>query len=273
MNKFLLFLFFSCFAIFAAADNIDFSEYFKGKSGCFVLFDAKANQLTTQYNYLRCEEQIPPDSTFKIPLSLMAFDQKLITNKTVFQWDKKDRAIPAWNQDQTPQSWLSNSTVWVSQELTAKLGAEKIKDYLHEFNYGNQDFSGNPGMNDGLMNAWRDSSLKISADEQVDFLKLLVTDKLPVSVAAMKNTKANMYLETSPKGWKLYGKTGSGIHGLASDSQQPQDGWFVGYVEKAGKTYVFVLNFTDLEKPDSTESGGVRAKQLAMTLLGKLGVF
>lgn len=95
--------------------------------------------------------------------------------------------------------------------FNATVGYEKINHYLKAFHYGNEDFSGDPGKNNGLERAWLGSSLKISADQQVRFLTLLISNKLPVSQNAMISTKNNMYLETTPNGWRLYGKTGSVI--------------------------------------------------------------
>ncbi|MES2218287.1 MAG: penicillin-binding transpeptidase domain-containing protein [Pseudomonadota bacterium] len=266
MKKLFSILFSFLIAPVSVANTVDFSKYFNEKSGCFILFDVTNNKLITKYNPARCKEQIPPASTFKLPLSVMAFDQKLIKQDTVFKWDGKTRSFSLWNQDQSPQTWLKNSVVWVSQVLTPKIGLDKINYYLKQFNYGNQDFSG------GLSHAWLHTSLKISADEQLNFLKRMLMEQLPVSPAAMADTKANMYLETSPKGWKLYGKTGTGsyVHDTTNYLQVNEDAWFVGYVQKASKAYVFVLNYSDLEEPNT---GGRRAKGIAKDLLQELGLY
>lgn len=257
---------FISFSVFA--DSINWPQYFQGKSACFILFDLTKNQLVTQYNPSRCDERIAPDSTFKIALSLMAFDQNLIDQKTVFKWDGKNKGFLSWNQNQTPQTWFKNSAVWVSQQLTPKLGMEKINNYLQIFNYGNHDFSGDPGENNGLFHAWLSSSLKLSANEQLAFLQALYENKLAVSEPALLNTKNNMYLETSPSGWKLYGKTGSGItkNGLP-------EGWFVGYVEKDNQKYEFVLNFTALKPSTSAAGAGIQAKELVKNLLSKMSIY
>lgn len=240
------------------ATSFSICDYFAGKSGCFLLYDGNQNNLLTQYNPARCAERLSPNSTFKIPLSLMAFDQKLINQKSVFKWDHKDKGVEPpqnWNQNQTPYTWLKNSVVWVSQDLAAKLGENKIKNYLIKFNYGNQ--------NNSLPNFWLDSSLTISADEQLAFMKALLANKFPISKEAMLNTKENMYLETSPQGWKLYGKTGTG----------KSQGWFVGFIEKANQVYIFVLNFSDLQDPKTSEGAGPRAKEITKTLLAKMNLF
>jgi len=74
--------------------------------------------MVAEYNSKRCGQRIPPDSTFKIALSLMAFNQNIINQQTVFLWDGKDKGRTEWNQNQIPQSWMQNSTVWVSRTLT-----------------------------------------------------------------------------------------------------------------------------------------------------------
>lgn len=258
----------------AFASSLSICDYFTGKTGCFLLYNVNQDMLLTQYNPTRCAVRISPNSTFKIPLALMAFDQKLISQKSIFKWDNKDKGRAAWNQDQTPISWLGNSVVWVSQDLAAKLGEDKIKTYLMKFNYGNQDFSGDPGKHNGLNKAWLDSSLSISADEQLVFLKKLIANMLPVSQEAMQNTKQNMYLETSAQGWKLYGKTGSGKPRAVAGTASPlQEGWFVGFIEKQNQMYIFVLNFADLQDPKVSDSAGPRAKEIVKGLLTKMNLF
>jgi beta-lactamase class D OXA-1 len=247
------------------ANTSNLSQYFTEKTGCFILYNSSQNTLVTKYNAEQCKKQIAPQSTFKIPLSLMAFDQSLITQKTVFKWDGEDRGKPQWNwnHNQTPKTWLSNSVVWVSQEITPKLGMKKIKHYLSAFNYGNENFSGDAGKNNGLEKAWLNSSLKISGDEQLSFLKNFAAGKLPLSPAALNNTKQNMYLETSPEGWKLYGKTGTGV--------TPTIGWFVGFIEKSGKTYIFVTNLT--EQGEDVQVSGIKAKEITKQILTAMGIF
>lgn len=245
------------------ASTPDVSSYFTGKTGCFILYNLNQNALTTEYNSEQCKKQIPPQSTFKIPLSLMAFDQNLITQDTVFKWDGEDRGRTQWKHDQTPKTWLSNSVVWVSQEITPKLGMKKIKHYLKVFQYGNEDFSGDRGKDNGLERAWLNSSLKISADGQLSFLKNFATGKLAVNPGAVNHTKENMYLETSANGWKLYGKTGSNI--------TPAIGWFMGFVEKSGQTYIFVTNITG--QGENAEISGIKAKEITQKILTAMGLF
>ncbi|KTD22360.1 penicillin-binding transpeptidase domain-containing protein [Legionella londiniensis] len=242
-----------------SAQTIDsyMADKFKEYDVCFILYSLNQNKILLHHNpNERCKQRIAPDSTFKIALSLMAFDQKVITRQTVFLWDGKQRELPAWNQNQNPRSWLENSAVWVSQEITPKLGLANIKQYLADFNYGNQDFTGDPGLNNGLSRAWLSSSLKISANEQLEFIKNMLTGKLPVSNQALINTEQNMYLGRIKNGAALFGKTGSGIHkaDLTTDDHTLRDGWFIGFIENGTQKYIFVGNLTDKYPPHKEQN-------------------
>lgn len=207
------------------------------------------NKIVSEYNpNNRCHERISPDSTFKVALSLMAFDQGIIKKDTVFKWNGVKGLIPEHDQNQSPLTWIKYSVVWVSQQLTPKLGKARIQHYLADFNYGNQDFSGDPETKNGLTQAWLSSSLKISATEQLELLKSLFNETLPVSKFAMAQTKNNLYLGKLDNGADYFGKTGSGRHGRNAKeaSQSPlRDGWFIGYVEQGNQRYIFVSNLTD----------------------------
>jgi beta-lactamase class D/beta-lactamase class D OXA-1 len=258
MNKLFTFILISV-SMSAVANPIskqEYSDLLNKYNACFILYSVNENKIISQYNpHNYCKERISPDSTFKIPLSLIAFDQRLINQKTVFKWDGIKRDLPDWNQDLTPQTWLKFSSVWVSQLLTPQIGFARITHYLAGFNYGNQDFSGDPGAHNGLTFAWLGSSLKISGFEQLSFLKGMLNKELPVSNDAIEQTKANMYLGTLDNGAKYYGKTGSGRHGRNERLTNPsklRDGWFVGFIEHGTQKYIFVSNLTD-KVPASTD--------------------
>ena len=261
------------------AKPVAYDKIFADFDACFLLYSVNKNKIVTQYNPKnRCAKQIAPNSTFKIPLSLMAFDQKIITESTVFIWDGKDTGMAAWkhNQNQTPQTWIQNSVLWVSQQITPKLGVTKIKDYLKKFNYGNQDFSGDVGKNNGLTNAWLSSSLKISALEQLKFLQRMDKGELPVSSDAVYHTELNMSQDRDKKlfdMWNTDGKTGSGerIVKVKNVEGKIRHGWFVGYLKHSGTTYIFVTNITDKVpvKLSDTKYGGPIAKAATIEIINQ----
>lgn len=251
----------------------EYSKLFKNYNGCFILYNLNEHKIISEYNPKnRCNERIAPDSTFKIALSLMAFNQGVINQNTVFKWDGKKGGLPEHEHDQTPNSWLKYSVVWVSQKITPQLGYARIKQYLADFNYGNQDFSGDPGKNNGLTYAWLSSSLKISAEEQLNFLKAMLSNKLPVTNETVANTKKNLYQGKLDNGADYYGKTGSGLHGRNDRETNPsklRDGWFIGFIEDGAQRYIFVSNLSDETAPASTDKlySGQIQKSITIKLL------
>lgn len=253
-----------CTDLHAAAPQLD--RHFAGKQGCFVLYDLGARKVIVRSSEEHCAERYVACSTFKIPLALMAYDKGVLKDEnTMLKWDGKDHGIASWNRDHTAATWMRESVVWFSQRLTPKLGERTIKAYLKEFDYGNQDMSA------GLTDAWLKNpgqpALKISADEQVRFLTRMWTGQLAVSERALELTKRLTYLESSPRGAILHGKTGS------NRPEGVQLGWFVGHLSSAGREYVFALNFTRQVPASERELGGPVAKAMAREILTEMGLF
>jgi beta-lactamase class D len=263
--------------IYAKTITKDYSHLFKNYDACFILYSVNKHKVISEYNPShRCSQRIAPDSTFKIALSLMAFNQGIINQNTVFKWNGEKGVLPTHDQDQTPLTWLKYSVVWVSQQITPQLGLHRIQRYLADFNYGNQDFSGDAGKNNGLQYAWLSSSLKISALEQLHFLNAMLNNNLPIKKEAIVNTKKNIYQGKLDNGADYYGKTGSGRHGRnerESNPSQLRDGWFVGFIEMGSQQYIFVSNLTDkippIDKSDGTSKlyGSEILKPITMRLL------
>jgi len=68
----------------------NFAATFAGRDGCFELYDLSANKLVARYNPARCAKRLWPQSTFKVPLSLMAFDAGILKDEnTSIKWDGK----------------------------------------------------------------------------------------------------------------------------------------------------------------------------------------
>ncbi len=91
----------------------------------------------------------------------------------VFPRDGEKRWLDAWNRDQDLRSSMRNSVVWVYEGFARAIGAEREAEFLQRLRYGNMDISG------GLATFWLDESLKISAHEQVAFLRGLSRNELP----------------------------------------------------------------------------------------------
>jgi beta-lactamase class D len=255
------------FATAAHAAAPDYATVFAGRDGCFMLYDLTAKKVVARYNPARCAKRFPPQSTFKVPLSLMAFDAGLLQDEnTIIKWNGKRSARAEWNHDQTAASWMEYSVVWFSQRLTPQLGMRRIKRYLAQFQYGNRDFSG------GITKAWLQSSLLISPDEQLRFWERFWLGELPVSKHAVAMTKKITFIETSPHGWTLNGKTGSGAM-VANGRLVRGLGWFVGHIRRGGHEYLFVTNYTDRGPPKDTRPPGWIAREMSTKILGSMGLY
>lgn len=204
-----------------------------------------------------CATRFTPCSTFKVPLALMGFDAGILTDAHHPAWNydpKRDAAHRAVERARTdPMRWEAESVVWYSQELTRRLGMQRFQAYVDRFGYGNRDLSG------GLTRAWLGSSLAISPDEQVAFLRQMLAHRL-VSARAHAQAEAILPKFAGSGGWAVQGKTGSGA--LADGSLL---GWFVGWASK-GKRRVAFARFGAGE--GMSDAGG---RQMREALLAEIG--
>lgn len=244
------------------------SSLFEGREGCFMVYDMNTHKTVFTHNEKRCAERLPPCSTFKVPLAVMAFDARVLKDEnTIFKWDGKDKGMEEWNHDHTAASWMKNSVVWYSQRITPKLGKKKLAGYLARFDYGNRDMSA------GIKNFWLMSSLKtplkISAEEQVQFWDRFWRDELALSARATELTKKITFVENSPNGFALNGKTGSGM----GDASHDMLGWYVGHIGKGDHQYVFATNYSAPYDPSYKGFPGWTAREISKRALAILGLW
>ena len=241
----------------------DLSPFFKDTVGAFVLYDLK-NDRYLRYNEARCRERFSPFSTFKIPNSLIGLETGVIKDaEFIIPWDRRKyppqenwniEPFIHWGRDHTLRSAIKYSVVWYYRELATRVGEKAMKEYVSKLRYGNQDISG------GVDHFWLGSTLKISADEQVTFLKALYKEELPVSSRSIRIVKDILVLEETLQ-YKLSGKTGGG------SNNGKGFGWFVGYVETKGNVYFFATNI------EGADYLAIRDKRIALTkrILAELG--
>lgn len=220
----------------------------------------------------KCDTRRPPFSTFKVALAIMGFDSGILKTKDSPVWPYKEDYFAKeqaakigpwytpefaqkynWIGDHTPETFMKNSVVWFSHQITQRLGEQKFQDYVNRLNYGNKDVSGEEGKNNGLLVSWLGTSLKISPREQVEFLEKLLSNNLDVSSHAQETTREIMNRDEEWNGWKLYGKTGGG---------SGPTGWFIGWIEKEGQQIVFA-HYLQLPNPLPGQSIGLLAKDIA----------
>jgi len=245
-------------------------QYLEGVDACFLLYNMNTRTFDSVIGEKRCRVQYPPASTFKVPLAVMVFDAKILKDENqTLKWDGTKSDLEQHNMDHNAQTWMRDSVVWFSQKLTPRIGKKKLQKYLKRFDYGNQDLSA------GITEAWlvapnsSAAALKISAYEQVVFMKKLWLKQLPASERASQITRDLTYLEISPNGYHLHGKTGSNFY---DNEHKVHFGWFIAHIEKDGQSYIAVTNFSDLQ-PVESGYGGPRAKEITKKILAEKGLW
>jgi beta-lactamase class D len=215
----------------SAAPAIDIGRRFRerGLEGTFVLLAAH-DDTALVHNPARADREYLPASTFKVPNSLIALETGAVRDENeVFKWDGQQRPVPEWNKDHTLRSAIAASVVWVYQEVARRIGPARMKEWVDRIGYGNRDISG------GIDQFWLSGGLRITARQQIDFLRRLRADDLPFSARTRSIVKDILILERS-EAWVLRGKTG--LSGLGPGAV----GWFVGWVERGDRAWFFASN-------------------------------
>lgn len=248
------------FALFAASARAETQVV------CTIVADAHSGEVLKEEG--ACDTRATAASTFKLPISLMGYDAGILKDAHHPVWPFKQgypdwRAV--WKSDTDPAKWMKESVVWYSQQITARLGAERFAAYVRDFGYGNADVSGDPGQNNGLTRAWLTSSLEISPREQAAFLGRMVRRELGVTTAAYGMTAELAKIGQQPGGWTVYGKTGSGPSKNADGAKSSARpwGWFVGWATKGERTVVFARLTRDTSKPAQPSGPAARDAVLA----------
>ncbi len=206
----------------------DFKKYYDqyNVSGTFVLYDQN-NEKYIYYNQVQAKKYYTPASTFKICNSLIGLETGVIRDENFeIPWDSVNRPIANWNGDHDLKTAFKNSTVWYYQELARRVGEKQMKQWLDSVRYGNADTSG------GIDKFWLQGGLRITPEQQIDFLKRLHDNKLPFSQRSMDIVKSIMIAKDT-SGYIVRAKTGWG------NENDINIGWFVGYVAADDNVYYF----------------------------------
>lgn len=220
-----------------------------------------------------CRTRVTPASTFKIPLALIGFDAGVLQDAHAPVFTQRagdpDWGGENWRKPVDPTAWLKYSVVWYSQRITRALGADRLTQAMTRYGFGNADFSGDPGKDNGLERAWLTSSLTISPVEQIAFLRRLVKRDLPASAEALEKTHRIIETTPAPDGWTVKGKTGSAYPRGADGELDPARawGWYVGWAEKDGRT-LLIARLNQDEKLDPVSSGLRARAELLRALPG-----
>jgi len=215
--------------ISAQAQDVEkyFDEY--DVNGSFVMYDMNSDKYFF-YDSTRCNTGYSPASTSKIINALIGLETGVVTDENfVIPWDGVKRWIDAWNKDLDLKEAMRVSGVPYFQELARRIGYERLNEMYKKLNYGNMDISG------GVDQFWLSGALRITQMQQIDFLKRLYKEELPVSKRSMDIVKSIIVLADT-NGYVMSGKTGW------SQNDTNNIGWLVGWVEKSGNVYFYAAN-------------------------------
>lgn len=227
--------------------------------GSILIYDPQQNQYYSN-DFARSKKGFLPASTFKIVNSIIGLETKVLENdSTLFKWDGKKRRLKVWEQDLTLKDAFQVSCVPCYQEIARKIGVERMKEHLQQFNYGTMVVDSST-----IDNFWLEGDSKISQFQQIDFLQRLYKSQLPIAERTEKIIKRMMLYEETPD-YKLSGKTGWAIR------QGNNIGWWVGYVETQGSVFYFATNVEPKPELDMEQFPELR-KQITTVALKKLGI-
>ncbi len=229
-----------------------------GFTGTVLIYDQSEDRYVAGHSD-RVHRQLMPASTFKILNALIALETGVVEDSgSMIEWDGVARDRSELNSDLDLTTAFRISALPHFQELARRIGAERMKHYVDAVGYGNRDISG------GIDRFWLGGGLRISPDEQVEFVRRLYNDDLPFSLTSMAIVKGMMVIESTPI-YTIRAKTGWGL---------PPDGgnvgWWVGWVERGEDVYFFA---TVLESQEAGSRFGPARINVTRSVLDSLGAF
>ncbi|MEI6088456.1 MAG: penicillin-binding transpeptidase domain-containing protein [Bacteroidota bacterium] len=233
------------FIIFSACspNNVkidkDLQHFFDEKAvvGTFGLYDNGSGQFTI-HNIARFRDSAYlPASTFKIANSLIGIETgRIVNEKMIIKWDGVVRPFPmgdsskSWNKDLTMEEAFKRSALPYYQEVARRIGKDTMQFWLDSLKYGNKKIVSPVDV------FWLDNTLKITADEEMGFVKKLYFNQLPFQKRTQEIVKKVMVQEANAN-YQLAYKTGTGT--LENGRTLC---WIVGWVEENRHPYFFVMN-------------------------------
>ncbi len=233
-----------------------FDKY--GLTGTMLIHDPETNK-NHGYTPARWDSGYLPASTFKIPHSLIGMETGMIDTIYLFKWDGKKRRLPQWDKDLTLRDAFRVSCVPCYQELARKIGPERMKSFLTKMSY--------PGMDVRAENIdlfWLEGNSRITPRQQVEFLKRLFEEDLPLKKSVMQAMKEIMVNETTPE-YTLSGKTGWAVR------NGNNYGWFVGWIETKGKVY-FIATLVEPKNQEMVDDFAMARKTVTMEVMRFMGI-
>lgn len=201
-----------------------------GYTATTLIYDLRNDQWMAGHAE-RIDTPALPASTFKWFSSLAALETRVVHSADeVIAWDGVTRSRPETNQDMPLRDAFRLSSVPHYQTLVREIGSGRMGVLLRENHYGNMNMDG------GLETFWLTGDLRITARQQIEFLRRLYLQELPFRPEVMRAVKDIALLEETAD-YRLRGKTG--LAEIEVNGHREQTGWWTGWVEKGEQVYFF----------------------------------
>jgi len=198
--------------------------------GVVLVYDEAANTYHANDYEWASTGQLPA-STFKIPNTLIALETGVAPSpEHVFKWDGTDHWLDAWEQDLTLKEAFAASCVPCYQEVARAVGPERMRAELDKLAYTGMVFDSTT-----VDNFWLGGDSRITPFQQVQFLRRLHNEQLPIKASTQAAIRDIMVRERT-QDYVLSGKTGWSVDG------EKNNGWFVGFVKRGDEVFYFATN-------------------------------
>jgi beta-lactamase class D len=234
----------------------------RGLVGTALIY-VEANHQYLVFDPKRAQTPYLPASTFKICNALIGLETGAVADEhAVTKWDGVKRSNDKWNRDTDLAAGMRYSTVWFYQAMARRIGMARMQEWITRLDYGNRNIGG------GIDQFWLSGALRISAAQQIDFLRRLAAGTLPLSAGTQETVRRITIMDSAPD-YVLHAKTGWGH----ADGDKSDIGWYVGWVERNGQRWFFALNMDlpSYDNPGSVAENGPKREAIVRALLTQAG--
>jgi beta-lactamase class D len=233
---------------------------------CFLLYEVGVGEVVREPAEA-CRVAVSPGATFKIPHALAALESGVVADAAqVTAFDGKAEGPESARRDHSLGSAVQYSVDWYFQRVADRIGLERERIYLQLFQYGNKD----PGRD--IKGFWTSGALRITPEQQQDFLVRFYQQELDASVVSV--TALRKMLEQSagairtPDGDRAFAKPWPKDAVVSAHFANTLDRsgrgvrWLVGHVARGERAYVFVSCVVGAPSLDANAALDLAAKAL-----------
>lgn len=235
--------------------------------GCFLLHDLASGK-QRQVGPESCAHALVPASTFKIPHALIALQTGVVTDPdAMVPWDGTKMWNPTWERPHSLATAIRDSVLWFFQRTAVAIGRERMHEFLTDMRYGNAEATGD------LTTFWLDDgSLRITGDQQMDFLLRMFRRELTIDRAHIDTLERMLLTDEALMRSRLPDDeplpvTEAAIHAKTGTAQGVS--WWVGRIKGPSGDFVFVSR-VESDAPPSGKSLAMSAGIKALRQAGAL---